>query len=59
MTNKTNEFKAITKKDVDVQKDSIPYRSRELTKSDLPGVVETASLGEIKKPESSKKSIIE
>ncbi|MCZ7384379.1 MAG: hypothetical protein O8C63_06460 [Candidatus Methanoperedens sp.] len=50
--NNTNEFKA--KKEKLDGGCSSPHIAKELKKSDLPGVVETASLGKIKKPNQSK-----
>jgi hypothetical protein len=50
MINKTKEFKTIEKTDTDKLEKQLS------ADADLPGVVETAGLGKIKKPKSSKKS---
>lgn len=55
MTNSTNEFKAVKKaQPIEIQNKELEWVGSELQKSELPGVVETASLGEIKKPKPSK-----
>lgn len=59
MTDNTTEFNAKKKEQVREIKNKelewVPCSAGEVRKSELPGVVETASLGEIKKPKPSKR----